>query len=48
MKSHSVAGFRKLSHVRAWQRESRGRPAVDGKIKARTAVVLIWLGEWEM
>jgi len=43
MKSHSVAGFRKLSHVRAFQRESRGRPTVDGKGKGRPSVRPMWL-----
>ena len=43
MKSHCVAGFRKLSHVRGWQRESRGRPTVDGKGKGRPSVRPMWL-----
>ncbi len=44
MKSHCVAGFRKLSHVRGWQRESRGRSTVDGKGKGRPSVRPMWLG----
>jgi hypothetical protein len=47
IESHAVAAFRRLSQIRGWQRESRGRPTVDGEIKAPTSVALIWLGERE-
>ena len=37
------AAFRRLSQVRGWQRESRGRPTVDGKGKGRPSVRPMWL-----
>ena len=37
------AAFRRLSQVRGWQRESRGRSTVDGKGKGRPSGRPMWL-----